>query len=46
MQYSRAYGRALSGDMSMEAHRQLETSLNPRRLNYREVAYPAFRPWW
>lgn len=46
MQYSRAYGRVLSGDMSMEAHRQLETSLNPRRLNYREVAYPSFRPWW
>jgi hypothetical protein len=46
MQYSRAYSRVLNGDMSMEAHRQLESSLNPRRLNYREVAYPAFRPWW
>ena len=46
MQSSRAYRSMLSGDNSMRAHRELEQSLNPRRLNYREVPFPAFGDWW
>jgi hypothetical protein len=43
---SRAYRSTLSGDMSFRTHRELQQSLDPRRLNYREVAFPAFGDWW
>lgn len=46
MTSSRAYRSALSGDMSFRTHRELQQSLDPRRLNYREVAFPAFGDWW
>ena len=46
MSSSRAYRSVMSGDMSIRAHRELQSSLNPRRLNYREVAFPVFGDWW
>jgi hypothetical protein len=46
MTSSRAYRSVLSGDNSIRAHRELQSTLNPRRLNYREVAFPAFGDWW
>jgi hypothetical protein len=46
MTSSRAYRSTLSGDMSFRTHRELQQSLDPRRLNYREVAFPAFGDWW
>jgi len=46
MSQSRAFQSVLGGNTSMEAHRALQTSLDPLRLNYREVAYPAFGRWW
>jgi hypothetical protein len=46
MTSSRAYQRVLSGDNSIRAHRELQSTLNPRRLNYREVAFPVFGDWW
>jgi hypothetical protein len=46
MTSSRAYRSVLSGDMSFRTHRELQQSLDPRRLNYREVAFPAFGDWW
>ena len=46
MTQSRAYSEVLSGNPSFQAHRQLQSSLDPRRLNYREVPYPPFGQWW
>jgi hypothetical protein len=46
MTSSRAYRSVMGGNMSMQAHRELNASLNPRRLNFREVNYPAFGQWW
>jgi hypothetical protein len=46
MTASRAYRSVMSGNTSIQGRRELEASLNPRRLNYREVAYPAFGDWW
>lgn len=46
MSTSRAYRSVLSGNTSIEAHRALQQSLDPLRLGYREVAYPAFGQWW
>lgn len=46
MTSSRAYRSVMSGNTSMQAHRELMSSLNPRRLNFREVNYPAFGQWW
>ena len=46
MSSSRAYQSVMSGNTSMQAHRALMSSLDPRRLNYREVNYPAFGQWW
>jgi len=46
MTSSRAYRAVLSGDNSFRTHRQLQQSLDPRRLNYSEVAFPAFGDWW
>ena len=46
MTSSRGYRAVMSGDQSIRAHRELQSSLNPRRLNYREVAFPAFGDWW
>jgi hypothetical protein len=43
---SRAYRSVMNGNQSIQARRELNTSLNPLRLNYREVAYPAFGRWW
>jgi hypothetical protein len=43
---SRAYRSVMSGNQSIQAHRELNTSLNPRLLNYRQVSYPAFGKWW
>jgi len=49
MSASLANARVLQGDHSIRAHRALQSSLDPRRLNYREVAYPTFPKsgtWW
>jgi hypothetical protein len=46
MTASRAYSAVQNGDNSIQAHRRLQSTLDPRRLNYREVAYPAFGNWW
>jgi len=46
MTESRAYREVMSGNTSFEARRQLQQTLNPRRLNYSEVQYPAFGRWW
>jgi hypothetical protein len=49
MSSSRAYWQIMSGDNSFRAHRELQSSLDPRRLNYQEVAFPAFPKsggWW
>jgi hypothetical protein len=46
MAQSRAYQEVLSGNTSFQAHRQLQSSLDPRRLGYWEVPYPAFGQWW
>jgi hypothetical protein len=43
---SRAYRSVMSGNQSIQARRELNSSLNPRRLNYREAAFPAFGSWW
>jgi hypothetical protein len=46
MTQSRAYQSVMAGNKSIQAHHELQWSLDPRRLNYREVAYPAFGQWW
>ena len=46
MTQSRAYRSVMSGNQSIQAHHELMWSLNPRLLNYRETAYPAFGDWW
>jgi hypothetical protein len=46
MSQSRAYREVMSGNMSFQTHRQLQQSLDPLRLNYREVAFPPFGQWW
>lgn len=46
MTSSRAYTAVLQGNTSFGVHRQLQQSLDPRRLNFREVAFPAFGTWW
>ena len=46
MTASRAYRSVMSGNTSMQAHRELMWSLNPLQLNSREVNYPAFGQWW
>jgi hypothetical protein len=49
MSQSRAYQQILNGDNSFSTRRQLESTMNPLRLNYREVAYPGFPKggtWW
>jgi hypothetical protein len=46
MSSSRAFNSVMNGNTSIQAHRALQQSLDPLRLNYREVAYPAFGQWW
>jgi hypothetical protein len=46
MSASRSYQAVQGGDNSIDMHRRLQYTLNPRRLNYTEVAYPAFGQWW
>jgi hypothetical protein len=49
MSSSRAYWEVMSGNNSFRTHRELQSSLDPRRLNYSEVAFPAFPKngnWW
>ena len=49
MTSSRAYSEVMQGNSSFAAHRRLQSTLNPRLLNYSEVAYPAFPKfgtWW
>ena len=46
MTASRAYRSVMSGNMSMQAHRELMWSLNPRLLNYRQADYQPFAQWW
>jgi len=49
MSSSRAYWEIMAGNNSFRAHRELQSSLDPRRLNYQEVAFPAFPKsgaWW
>jgi hypothetical protein len=49
MTSSRAYNEVMQGNTSFAVRRQLQSTLNPRLLNYNEVAYPAFPKfgtWW
>lgn len=46
MTQSRAYRAVLSGDMSVKAHQELQSSVDPRRVNFREAAFPPFGQWW
>jgi hypothetical protein len=46
MSNSRAYRQAMSGDMSLNTQRQLQSAADPRRLNYRERQYVPFTHWW
>jgi hypothetical protein len=46
MSQSRAYREVMSGNTSFAVRRQLQQTLNPRTLNFREVQYPAFGQWW
>jgi hypothetical protein len=46
MTSSRAYRSVMSGNMSMQAHRELMWSLNPRELNYQQLSYKPFSQWW
>lgn len=46
MSQSRAYQEVMSGNTSFAVRRQLQQTLNPRLLNYRETRYPAFGNWW
>ena len=46
MSESRAYREVLNGNNSFEVRRQLQQTLNPRRLNYAEVQYAPFGRWW
>ncbi len=49
MTASRAYDQVMQGNTSFAVRRQLQSTLNPRRLNFNEVAYPAFPKfgtWW
>jgi len=46
MTASRAYQSVMGGNQSMQAHRELMASLDPRRLNYSELAYRPFSQWW
>ena len=43
---SRAYREVMSGNTSFQVRRQLQQTLDPRRLNYQEVQYPALGRWW
>lgn len=45
MSSSRAYQKAMSGDMSLQTQRQLKAGASPLRLRSREVAYPPFGDW-
>lgn len=46
MSSSRAYQRAMAGDMSLQTQTRLKSGASPLRLRSREVAYPAFGDWW
>lgn len=49
MSSSRAYWEIMAGNNSFRTHRELQSSLDPLRLNYQEVAFPAFPKsgtWW
>ena len=46
MSQSRAYQRAMSGEHGFTLARHMQQSLDPLRLGYQEVAYPAFGQWW
>ncbi len=46
MTQSRAYQAVMAGDRSVQTFHQLNYSLNPRRLNYTELAYQPFSQWW
>jgi len=46
MTSGRAYRSVMSGNMSMQAHRELMWSLNPRELNYQQLSYKPFSQWW
>jgi len=49
MSSSRAYWEVMSGNNSFRTHRELQSSIDPLRLNFQEVAFPAFPKnggWW
>jgi hypothetical protein len=46
MSSSRAYQKAMSGDLSLDTQKRLKAAANPLRLRHREVPYPAFGEWW
>jgi hypothetical protein len=46
MSSSRAYQKAMAGDMSFDTQTRLKSAASPLRLRSREIAYPAFGDWW
>ena len=46
MTHSRAYESVMSGNQSIQAHKELMWSLNPRMLNYQQKSYTPFTNWW
>lgn len=46
MTQSRAYESVMSGNKSIQAHKELMWSLNPRMLNYQQKPYAPFGDWW
>ena len=43
---SQAYQAVMSGDMSFRAHRELESSLDPLRINSLDLPFRPFADWW
>jgi hypothetical protein len=46
MTASPAYRSVMSGNQSIQAHKELMWSLNPRLLNYQQKSYTPFTNWW
>lgn len=46
MANSQAYRSVMGGNKSIQAHKELMWSLNPRLLNYEQKPYSPFADWW
>jgi len=46
MTQSRAYESVMSGNKSIQSHKELMWSLNPRMINYQTKPYTPFGDWW